>query len=257
MKVVILCGGRGTRLYEETEFRPKPLVEIGGQPILVHIMGMYACFGHEEFALCLGYKGEMIKNFFLHFHTMTSDFSVDLKTGNVSILKPQPRNWRVDLLNTGRDTGTGGRILRAAPYLSRSTFMVTYGDGLADVDLDALLAQHKKAGKVATLTGVRESSRFGVIETDAQGLVSRFREKPVLDGLISGGFFVFEPEIFEYLDDGPLEEAPLEKLATERQLALFKHEGFFRTMDTYRDYLELNALHAQGRTPWIRSVPRQ
>lgn len=250
MKVVILCGGRGTRLFEETEFRPKPLVTVGDRPILVHIMEIFGRQGFDEFVLCLGYKGDMIKSFFLNFHNMTADFSVDLKTGAVSLLQPHHRDWRVHLVNTGQSTGTGGRILRAAQHIGDETFMVTYGDGLANVDLQALVKHHRKMGRLATVTGVRESSRFGVVEDDGKGLVKRFREKPVLDGLISGGFFVFEPGIMSYLDDGALEGEPLEKLAAEGQLAFFRHDGYFRTMDTYRDYLELNALFEQGRAPW-------
>ena len=256
MKVVILCGGRGTRLYEETEFRPKPLVKVGDRPILVHIMEIFASQGFDEFVLCLGHKGEMIRNFFLNFHTMTADFTVDLKTGDVALLSPHKRDWKVSLVDTGAGTGTGGRILRAAPYLDDETFMVTYGDGLADVDLAALTALHAKAGRIATVTGVRETSRFGVIEAGAGNVVRRFREKPRLDGLISGGFFVFEPAVMDYLDDGPLEAKPLEKLAAGKQLALYEHDGFFRCMDTYRDYVDLNALHEQGDLPWARPSSR-
>jgi glucose-1-phosphate cytidylyltransferase len=256
MKTVILCGGRGTRLHEETEFRPKPLVKVGDLPIVVHIMQIFASQGFDEFVLCLGHKGEMIKNFFLNFHTMTADFTVDLKTGGVSLLTPHERGWKVSLVETGADTGTGGRILRAAPYIGDAPFMVTYGDGLADVDLAALTAHHRKAGRIATVTGVRETSRFGVIEPGDGGLVGRFREKPLLDGMISGGFFVFEPAVMDYLDDGPLEAAPLEKLASQDELALYEHEGFFRCMDTYRDYLELNELYKQGPpAPWDRPAP--
>jgi len=251
MKVVILCGGRGTRLYEETEFRPKPLVKVGEQPILVHIMDGFARKGFSSFLLCLGHKGEMIKNFFLNFHTMTNDFAVDLKKGDVTLLETMKRDWKVELVNTGRDTGTGGRIRRAKARIGDETFVATYGDGLADVDVGALLAHHRKMGRIATVTGVREVSRFGVIESDDRGLVSRFREKPLLDGRISGGFFVFEPAIFDYLkDDGPLEGDPLENLVADGQLALYEHNGFFRTMDTYRDYLELNRLHEEGPVPW-------
>jgi len=251
MNVVILCGGRGTRLYEETEYRPKPLVKIGDLPIVVHIMDMFARQGLARFILCLGYKGEMIRSFFLNFHAMTEDCSVDLGTGKVKLLRPSSRNFEVELISTGLNTGTGGRILRAAPRIGSETFIVTYGDGLADVDVAALVAHHRSAGKLATVTGVRETSRFGVIEPGSEGLVGRFREKPVLDGLISGGFFVFEPKVLSYLDDGPLETGPLERLAAERQLALFRHDGFFRSMDTYRDFLELNAMCERGAAPWL------
>ena len=233
------------------------MVEVGGKPIVWHIMKLYAFHDITDFILCLGYKGEMIKSFFLNFHTLTADFSVDLKTGGVTLLTPHHRNWKVSLVNTGDNTGTGGRILRAAPHLADETFMVTYGDGLADVDLAGLAAHHKKMGRIATLTGVRETSRFGVIEGRGTGMVGRFREKPVLDGLISGGFFVFEPAVLSYLDEGPLEGAPLERLAAEKQLALYRHEGYFRCMDTYRDFLELNALYEKGETPWIQKTRRK
>ncbi len=252
MKVMILCGGRGTRLYEETEYRPKPLVKVGDQAIVVHIMEIFARFGHKAFTLCLGYKGDMIKTFFLNFATLTTDVTVDLKARKAQLLEPQERDWTVDLVNTGINTGTGGRIRRALPQMGNKTFLVTYGDGLADVDVNALIAHHKKMGRIATVTGVRETSRFGVIEPDGKGLVSRFREKPLLDGVISGGFFVFEPEVADFLDDGPLESTPLETLAAENQLAVYKHDGFFRCMDTYRDYLELNEMYERGSTPWSR-----
>ena len=231
MKVMILCGGRGTRLYEETEYRPKPLVKVGDKAIIVHIMEIFASHGHKAFTLCLGHKGDMIKTFFLNFATLTTDFTVDL-------------------VNTGVNSATGERIKRAFAHMENKTFLATYGDGLANVDLGALIAHHKKMGRLATVTGVRETSRFGVIESDRDGVVSRFREKPVLDGLISGGFFVFEPGVVDYLDEGPLESAPLERLAADDQLAVYRHDGYFRCMDTYRDYLELNALCEEGKIPW-------
>lgn len=252
MKVVILCGGRGTRLYEETEVKPKPLVQIGELPILVHIMEIYARYGFKSFILCLGYKGELIRQFFLNFHAMTGSLTVDLKSGEVRSLGPSSRDWDVTMVDTGRETGTGGRLRRVAPLLDDETFMLTYGDCLADLDIGKLLAFHRKNGRLATVTGVSETTRFGVIETDNHGIVNRFREKPVLDGLISGGFFALEPGILSYIeDDGPFERAPLEKLAGEGQLAAFRHDGFFRGMDTYRDYLELNSLYESGTAPWM------
>jgi len=252
MKVVILCGGRGTRLHEETEFRPKPLVQIGDQPILVHIMEIYARQGFKSFVLCLGYRGEMIRNFFLNFNAMTADFSVDLSNGSVTLLKPGRRDWNVTLVDTGKNTGTGGRIRRAAPYIEDETFMVTYGDGLADVDMKKLIKHHKKCKCTATVTGVRETSRFGVIEADGKDRVSRFREKPVLDGLISGGYFVFEPAVLKHLEgDGPLEGPVLEELAHRNELALYRHDGYFKSMDTYRDFLELNEICERGALPWF------
>ncbi len=254
MKVVILCGGRGTRLYEETEVKPKPLVQVGDRPILVHVMEIYARYGFESFILCLGHKGEMIRHFFLNFHAMTGDLTIDLKSGKVRTDGSRGCDWSVTLSDTGRETGTGGRIKRIAPLLDNDTFMLCYGDCLADLDLGKLLDFHKKKGRLATVTGVSETSRFGVIEADGNGIVSRFREKPILDGMISGGFFVLEPEVLRYIeDDGPFESLPLEKLANDGELAAYRHDGFFRGMDTYRDYLELNALIEGGTAPWLAS----
>ncbi|MBU0753943.1 MAG: glucose-1-phosphate cytidylyltransferase [Planctomycetes bacterium] len=252
MKVVILCGGRGTRLRPETEFRPKPMVPVGDRPILIHIMESFARYGFKEFVLCLGYKGEIIRNYFLNFPAMSADFTVDLGTGKITSTRPSGYDWRVTLVNTGIPTGTGGRIKRAAHCLDGQSFFMTYGDGMADVDLSALLSHHKRLGRLATVTGVHPASRFGVIESKDGESVDGFREKPLLEGLVSGGFFVFEPGVLDYLDDDcVLEEQPLQSLAKDRQLALYKHQGFFLSMDTYRDYLQLNELFDAGLTPWI------
>jgi glucose-1-phosphate cytidylyltransferase len=252
MKVVILCGGRGTRLHEETEFRPKPMVPVGDRPILLHIMEGFARFGYKEFVLCLGYKGEVIRNYFLNFPAMTADFTVDLGTGAVKTERGNRYDWKVTLVNTGIPTGTGGRIKRVAHILGGEAFMMTYGDGLSDIDLHALLAAHRRMGRIATVTGVSGTSRFGVIETKGAGLVDGFREKPLLEGMVSGGYFVFEPGIMDHLtEDCVLEKEPLEALAARGQLALYPHHGFFMSMDTYRDYLQLNAMHEAGHTPWI------
>ena len=256
MKVVILCGGRGTRLHEETEFRPKPMVPIGDRPILLHIMEGFARHGFKEFVLCLGYKGEIIRNYFLNFPAMTADFTVDLGTGVVESTRGLHYDWKVTLVNTGIPTGTGGRIKRVQRFLDKGPFMMTYGDGLADLDIKALVEHHRHMGRLATVTGVRGTSRFGVIETKGSGLVDGFKEKPLLDGLVSGGFFVFEPGIMDYLtDDCVLEEEPLETLASNAQLALYPHQGFFLSMDTYRDYLMLNKMFEAGHTPWIKDGP--
>ena len=253
MKVVIFCGGRGTRLHEETEFRPKPMVPVGDRPILLHIMESFARYGFKDFVLCLGYKGEIIQNYFLNFPAMTGDFTVNLGTGKVETLRGPKYDWKVTLVNTGLPTGTGGRIKRVEPFLGGKTFFMTYGDGLADLNYSALLDHHLKMGKLATVTGVKGTSRFGVIETRGTGLVNGFKEKPLLEGLVSGGFFVFEPKVMDYIDeDCVLEKAPLENLTRDEQLALYPHHGFFMSMDTYRDYLQLNDMYAAGKTPWIK-----
>jgi len=252
MKVVILCGGRGTRLNRETEFMPKPMVPIGDRPILVHIMETFAKQGFKEFVLCIGYKGEIIRNYFLNFPAMTADFTIDLGSGDVKTHRGEGYDWKVTLVNTGIPTGTGGRIKRAAQYISDGPFFLTYGDGLADVNLNSLLNHHKKMGCLATVTGVKAASRFGVIETEKEGMVKGFKEKPLLDGLVSGGFFIFEPEILDYLtEDCILENEPIEAIAKEGKLSFHPHNGFFMSMDTYRDYLMLNEMFNAGHTPWI------
>ena len=232
------------------------MIPVGDRPILLHIMEGFARSGFKEFVLCLGYKGEVVRNYFLNFPAMTAEVTVDLGTGAVKTLKGPRYDWKVTLVNTGVPTGTGGRIKRVAGHLGGEPFMVTYGDGLADIDFRELYAFHRKMGRLATVTGVREVSRFGVIESKGTGLVDRFKEKPVLEGRVSGGFFVFEPGVLDYLDeDGVLEGEPLERLAREQQLALFPHDGFFMSMDTYRDFLRLNEMYEAGRTPWTRHEP--
>lgn len=255
MKVVILCGGMGTRLRQETEFMPKPMVPVGDRPILVHIMESFARHGFKEFVLCLGYKGEVIRQYFLNFPAMTADFTVDLGSGKVETKRRPGYDWKVTLASTGIPTNTGGRIKRVASHLGGGPFLMTYGDGLADVDLAKLVEYHKEKGLLATVTGVRAQSRFGVIETRGKGKVNGFREKPQLEDRVSGGFFVFEPGVLDYLDeDCVLEQEPLERLAREGQLALYPHDGFFMSMDTYRDYLRLNEMIDSGHTPWIRDA---
>ncbi|HUI41534.1 MAG TPA: glucose-1-phosphate cytidylyltransferase [Terriglobia bacterium] len=254
MKVVILCGGLGTRLREETEFRPKPLVEIGGRPVLWHVMKCYAHYGFQEFVLCLGYRGGMIKDYFLNYEAMNNDFTIRLG-GKSQILydgSHQEQGFEVTLADTGLDTMTGGRIKRIARYVGDETFMVTYGDGLSDVDIGRLVAFHKSHGRLATVTTVRPVSRFGVVDIGAEGRVVEFAEKPVAEGWISAGFFVFNPVIFNYLsgDDCILERGPLEQLSRQGQLAAYRHEGFFFPMDTYRDHQHLTQLWASGHAPW-------
>jgi glucose-1-phosphate cytidylyltransferase len=252
MKVVILCGGLGTRLREETEFRPKPLVEIGGRPILWHVMKLYAHYGHREFVCCLGYRGQMIKEYFLDYEAMNHDFTVRLGRSHEVQLHGahEEQDYRVTLAETGLATQTGGRVKRAAAYLGRDRFSVTYGDSVADVDIAALERFHRAHGKLATVTTVRPISRYGVLDLQGDS-VTRFREKPQVDGWVSAGYFVFEPGVLEYLDeDGVLETGPLERLAAEGQLIAYRHTGFFHPMDTYRDFQALNELWNQGSPPW-------
>lgn len=253
MKVVILCGGLGTRLREETEFRPKPMVAIGDQPILWHIMKLFAHYGHSDFVLCVGYRGQIIKDYFLNYESWNSDFTVTL--GDHKSVRFHgshlEHGWQVTVVDTGQETMTGGRVKRIERYVDGDVFMVTYGDGLSDVDIDALLAFHRSHGKIATVTATRPLSRFGVVDLDDQAVVRRFREKPLADDWVNSGFFVFNREFFEYLGpDSVLEQGPLEALARDEEIVAFRHEGFWRPMDTYRETLLLNELWASGKAPW-------
>lgn len=254
-KVVILCGGRGTRFREETESRPKPMIEIGGRPILWHIMKGYAAQGFADFVLCLGYRGDVIKRYFLDYDAMTRDLTVTLDGRSSVTAHPglRPEGWRVTLVDTGEDAMTGARLFRARRHIDTPVWMMTYGDGLADVDLGALLAFHKKQGRAATVTGVRPASRFGELITDGEA-VRRFSEKPqVHEGLVNGGFFAFTQKVFSYLSDGDacsFEREPLERLAADGQLAAYRHEGFWQCMDTYRDWTILNDVWKKGNAPW-------
>lgn len=254
MKVVILCGGQGTRLREETEYRPKPLVDVGGHPILWHIMKTYAAHGQRDFVLCLGYRGNMIKDYFLNYEARNNDFTISLGRRHQIAYHDahQEQDFQVTLADTGLNSMTGGRVLRVRRYVEDETFMVTYGDGLADVDVGKLLAFHKSHGRLATITTVRPTSRFGILDIDDRGAVRRFAEKPQIDGWASAGFFVFDRGIFDYLtgDDCVLEAGPLERLTAEGQLIAYRHPGFFYAMDTYREYLHLNDLWNTGTAPW-------
>ncbi len=254
MKTVILCGGLGTRLREETEFRPKPMIMIGDKPILWHIMKLYSHYGFNDFILCLGYKGEVIKNFFLEYDLVNSDFTICLGTKEItrhSIIYDE-RDWQVTLADTGNGTLTGGRVKKIEKYIDEDTFIMTYGDGLSNVNLKELIRFHRDKGKIATVTGVRPIARFGELLVDGD-LVKTFSEKPQIEnGWISGGFFVFERKIFDYLDEEcMLERKPLEKLAQENQLAVYKHSDYWRCMDTYRDLEALNQEWASGRPGWL------
>jgi glucose-1-phosphate cytidylyltransferase len=253
VNVVILCGGLGTRLSEETQVRPKPMVEIGGRPILWHIMRLYERHGMRDFMLALGYKGEMIKDYFLNYHARQSDVTVRLRTAEVKFSNPTVEDWSVSLIDTGSNTQTGGRLLRLRDWLYRhGTFMLTYGDGLANVDLAALLAFHRSHGFTATVTAVRPPARFGELRVSG-GVVSEFAEKPnVGAGWVSGGFFVFEPAIFDYIEDDStmLERAPMEALVREGRLGAFEHSGYWHAMDTLRDKNALEQQWASGPAPW-------
>jgi glucose-1-phosphate cytidylyltransferase len=254
VKVVILAGGQGTRLREETEFRPKPLVDIGGRPILWHIMKHYDHYGFRDFVICLGYRGNMIKEYFLNYEAINNDFTICLGRGNRIAFHDahQEQDFHVTLAETGLDTMTGARVKKAAKYLDGGRFMVTYGDGLSDVSIPDLLAFHREHGKLATVTTVRPVSRFGILNLDGEGRVHSFSEKPQLDGWVNAGFFVFEPQVLDYLegDDCILEREPLERLASEGQLVAYQHTGFFFAMDTYREYRYLNDAWNSGDAPW-------
>ncbi|MCP4652309.1 MAG: glucose-1-phosphate cytidylyltransferase [Candidatus Omnitrophica bacterium] len=251
MKVVVLCGGMGTRLREETEYRPKPMVEIGGKPILWHIMNIYRSFGYKEFTLALGYKGEMIKEYFINYYHHQSNLNIDLKTGKITAENNNIKDWKIDLVDTGEKSMTGGRLGRLEGKLNE-TFMLTYGDGLSDVDIEKLVEFHKSHGKIATVTAVRPSARFGCMSFDGEKVVD-FKEKSQTgEGWVNGGFFVFQPEIFKYLksDKTILEQDPLENLAKDGQLMVHKHEGFWHCMDTIRDRNVLEGLWQEGIAPW-------
>ncbi|MBQ7584896.1 MAG: glucose-1-phosphate cytidylyltransferase [Desulfovibrionaceae bacterium] len=254
MKVIIMCGGKGTRLREETAIKPKPMVEIGGIPILWHIMSIYARFGHKEFILPLGYKGEVIKQYFHDYTLQHTDFTVDLASGEHTFYPSTIVDWKITLADTGVETLKGARIKQVAKYLEgEERFMVTYGDGVADIDLDKLLAFHKKSKTIGTFTGVRTPSRFGAVKTDEQGKILSWEEKPLLDEYINCGFFVFERAFLDYLSLDPscdLEKEPLQQLAKEGQLSMYPHPGSWQCMDTLRDSMLLNELWAQGKAFW-------
>lgn len=253
MKVVLLAGGFGTRLAEETASRPKPMVEIGGLPMLWHLMQLYADHGHKEFLVACGYRGELIKEYFRNVPIRTSDYVIDLGSGSLEIVKSNGIDWKVGAIDTGLETPTGGRLLRLRSFVGRDRFMVTYGDGLADIDLGALERFHTAHGRLATVTAVRPPARFGALSID-DGRVVEFAEKPqTQEGWINGGFFVFEPRVFDYLDeDSPLERGPLNRLARDGQLMAFHHEGFWQPMDTLRDKHLLEALWQSGEAPWTK-----
>ena len=252
MKVVILAGGLGTRLQEETVVKPKPMVEIGGKPILWHIMNIYAAHGHKEFLVALGYKGEIIKQFFLVYHYLRNSLTINLSGGQVDTHKEGHEDWVLHLIDTGLHTQTGGRIKRLAQWISQETFLMTYGDGVANINLSDLVSFHRSHGKLATVTAVRPPARFGgfIMEGD---IVTKFTEKPQIgEGWINGGFFVFEPGVLNYIagDDTLLEKEPLERLAEDGQLVAYKHYGFWQCMDTLRDVRTLEKFWESSLAPW-------
>jgi len=252
MKVVILAGGLGTRLSEETELRPKPMVDIGERPILWHIMKSYATQGFKEFFVALGYKGEVIKRYFLDYHGMSKSVTIDVATGRASFHESEVDDWKVHLMDTGLKTSTGGRVKRLQPWLEDGTFMLTYGDGVSDVDMNQLLAFHRKQGKIATLTAVRPPARFGALNFDGD-MVTEFMEKPQIgEGWINGGFMCLEPRIFSYMkdDEDSLEADVLTRLAKDRELVAYRHDRFWQSMDTLRDVRLLESLWQSGRAPW-------
>ncbi len=254
MKTIIFCGGQGTRLREETEYRPKPLVEVGGKPILWHIMKLYAHYGFTDFVLCLGYRGNMIKEYFLDYEARINDFTIELGQHHKLTYHDmhEEQNFRVTLASTGEETMTGGRLARVKRYIDDDVFLLTYGDGLADVNIKELVEFHKSHGKLVTVTTSRPPSRFGVMEFGEKTQVKRFQEKPQSEGWISAGYFVMNRRVFDYLggDDCILEQQPLQRLAADGELMAFCHDGFFYAMDTYREYQLLNDIWNSGNIPW-------
>jgi len=256
VKVVILAGGRGTRISEESDLKPKPMIEIGGAPILWHIMKYYSSFGYHEFIICCGYKGHVIKEYFADYYLHRSDVTFDFSAENrMTVHQNVAEPWKVTLVDTGLNTQTGARIKRVAPYIGDESFMLTYGDGLGDVDLTALLDQHRRSGKTVTLTGVQPGGRYGVLELREESVIG-FREKSKEDGgWINAGFMIAEPQLFDYLraDEAcVLEQSPMEALAREGRLGVYKHRGFWQCMDTRRDHDQLEAIWNRGNPPWSR-----
>ena len=252
MKVVILAGGFGTRLSEYTKAIPKPMVTVGGKPILWHIMNTYASFNHTDFYVALGYKAEIIKDFFLNYKTLNSDFTVDLSSGNITEHHKDNVNWKVTLVDTGLNSMTGGRVKRIHNYIGNEAFLLTYGDGLANVDINSLIKFHKEHGKMVTVSAVHPGARFGELSLDGD-LVTSFKEKPqTTQGWINGGYFVIEPEFFELIDDDStiLEQSPLERASQMGELMSFQHNGFWQCMDTKRDRDSLESMWESGNAPW-------
>lgn len=253
MKVVILAGGLGTRLSEETDIKPKPMVEIGGKPILWHIMKIYSHYGYNEFIICCGYKGHVIKEYFSNFFLHQSDITIDLSNNKMEVHNSEAENWKITLVDTGKDSMTGGRIKRIQKYVNNSAFMLTYGDGVSNINIKELVDFHKKNKKSVTVTAVQPESRFGVLDINEKDEVKSFLEKPKGEsGWINGGFFVCEPDIFKYIkgDETIWEREPLEGIAKDNQLCAYKHEGFWKPMDSLKDKNDLNKYWDSGKAEW-------
>jgi len=252
MKVVILCGGKGTRMREETEYRPKPLVDIGGKPIIWHIMETYSHYGINDFILCVGYKGDMIKQYFMDMHWRNNDFTLFTNCeGKIQYHSKQEENWSITIVDTGLETMTGGRLKQVEKYIDQEDFMFTYGDGLSDINISELLEYHRSKGKIATLTGIYPTSPFGLLDVVNNSVVS-FREKPVLKDMINGGYMVLNKKVFNYLDgmDCCFEQEPLNMLARDGELAVYEHKGFWSAIDTFKDVENMNNMWSKGDIPW-------
>ena len=255
MKVVIFAGGFGTRLMEETEARPKPMVEIGGKPILWHILKIYESFGYNEFIICLGYRASYIKEYFYNYYLHNSDVTIELANNNINVHHTATESFKITLIDTGLNTNTAGRLKRIKKYVDGETFMLSYGDGVADIDINELMSFHRRSNRLVTLTSVQIPGRFGNLEINSQGDVVRFTEKPDGDGIwINGGFFVLEPGVFDYLEDEmdeiQWEKGPLEQIARDNQLSAYQHHGFWKCMDALRDRIELEDLWKSGNAKW-------
>ncbi len=254
MKVVLLAGGLGTRISEETDVKPKPMVEIGGMPILWHIMKLYSHYGFNDFVICAGYKAYCIKDFFYHYFMHSADMTFDMITNEVKYHNSHAEPWKVTVVDTGMNSMTGGRIKRIQPYIGNEPFMLTYGDGVSNIPIDELVEHHKKSGKLATLTAVQPSGKFGALDITSSNEITSFKEKPQGDGAwINGGYFICQPEVFSYITEGDStiwERKPLEKLAKDGQLNAYKFDGFWKPMDTLRDKIELNDMWAANKAPW-------
>lgn len=255
MKVVILAGGLGTRLSEYTKLIPKPMVEIGNKPILWHIMNHYARYGYKEFIIALGYKGDVIKDYFLRYYALNNDFTINLKNNKIDYINERPQDWVVSLVDTGESSMTGGRILRLKDLIGKDDFMVTYGDAVSDVNIAQLVEEYKASGALAMVTSVHPTARFGELTIDEDHFVRAFKEKPQINqGWINGGFFVLNYKVFDYIKDDStvLEKEPLERLAADGELKTYSHEGFWQCMDTVRDRDYLNNLWSSGKAPWAK-----
>lgn len=255
MKALILAGGFGSRLSEETDIRPKPMVEVGGKPILWHIMKMYSYYGINDFIILLGYKGYYIKEYFANYFLHQSDVTIDISNNNIKMHNNSSEPWKVTLLDTGLNTMTGARVKKAKPYVKDETFMLTYGDGLADIDINEALKFHKHHGKLMTMTSAKPDSRFGLLNVDTNNKILQFQEKPQdKDSRVNAGYFICQPEVFEYIDDGEdvvFEQEPIKNLVKDEQIYTYKHNGFWMPMDTLRDKIKLNELYKTQNAPWM------